>query len=203
MIRIATGLLLLGAGIGLASCQTLSKDECIAADWRVIGEQDGSEGHDPQDRFGKHVKACERAGVVPDQTAWNEGYQRGLFSFCTPLRGLSHGQAGKAYANVCPPSSEGSFLAGYRLGREEYDTQSEIRSLEGKIRSAEFQIESMEDKLDDGKIDERDGERSIARNRADIRDYNRDIGRAEADLGSIRRRIEFFRQNPNVNNAFN
>ncbi|MCY0154566.1 hypothetical protein OEG86_22680 [Hoeflea alexandrii] len=26
----------------LASCQTMSKEECAVADWRVIGEQDGA-----------------------------------------------------------------------------------------------------------------------------------------------------------------
>jgi hypothetical protein len=36
----------------LSGCQTISKDECLAADWRVIGEHDGAEGFDPQIRFG-------------------------------------------------------------------------------------------------------------------------------------------------------
>ena len=62
----------------LAACQTLSKEECVVADWRVIGEQDGAAGYSPQERFGNHVKACERAGVLPDQTLWNEGFQIGL-----------------------------------------------------------------------------------------------------------------------------
>lgn len=203
MNRIATGLLLIGAGVFLASCQSLSKDECIAADWRVIGEQDGSEGREPQARFGQHVKACERAGVIPDQTLWNQGYQQGLFNFCTPLRGLSHGQAGQVYNNVCPPSLEAGFLSGYNLGREEYDKKSDIRNLENRINAREREIDQIEEDLEDGDISERKARRAIRDARRDIRDINRDIGRAEADLGSIERRIEFFRQNPGQGQAFN
>ena len=36
----------------LSGCQTISKDECLAADWWVIRGQDGAEGFDPQIRFG-------------------------------------------------------------------------------------------------------------------------------------------------------
>lgn len=188
--------LLLAVSLLLASCQTLSKDECIAADWRVIGEQDGSEGRDPQKRFGNHAKSCERANVVPDQTAWNEGYQRGLLKFCTPLRGLSHGQSGSAYHNVCPPQLEAGFLSGYRLGLEESSTKGNIRNLEGRIRSAEYSIDDLEEKISKGKVDQDDARREIRRHRQDIRDWNREIGRAEAYLGEIQRRIEYFTSDP-------
>lgn len=188
--------LLLVVSLIAASCQTLSKDECIAADWQVIGEQDGSEGRDPQKRFGNHVKACERAGVVPDQTAWNQGYQRGLFKFCTPLRGLSYGQGGNTYNNVCPPQLEAGFLSGYRLGNEEARKKSDIRNLENRIRSAERSIDGLEEEISKGKVDEDDAERQIRRYRSDIRDWNRDIGRAEAELGEIQRRIEYFASDP-------
>lgn len=203
MYRIATGLLILCAGLILASCQSLTKDECIAADWRVIGEQDGSEGREPQARFGQHVKACERAGIIPDQTLWNQGYQRGLFNFCTPVRGLSHGQAGQVYNNVCPPALETGFLAGYNLGREEYDKKSEIRNLESRIASKEREIRQIDDDLDDGDISEREARRATRDAREDIRDFNRDIGRAEADLGNIQRRIEFFRQSADQGRVYN
>ena len=64
MNRIAPVLSLFFAVLILASCQTLSKDECVAADWRVIGEQDGSDGREPQKRFGKHVKAIRTVCLI-------------------------------------------------------------------------------------------------------------------------------------------
>jgi len=187
----------------LSSCQTMSEDECIAADWRVIGEQDGSEGYDPQQRFGNHVKACERAGVVPDQRQWNQGYQRGLFNFCTPERGLSHGQAGKVYNNVCPVDLERDFLSGYNLGREEYQIKADIRTLENQISSAERSIVELEDKLAQGKGDERDLKSEIRRKRQDIREWNREIGSLDFDLGRVQRDIDFFVRNQRPRQAYN
>ena len=58
----------IGFGLLLASCNTLSKEECVAADWRVIGENDGATGYEPQQRFAAHAKSCERVKIVPDQT---------------------------------------------------------------------------------------------------------------------------------------
>ncbi len=203
MIRILSFVGLLATSLFLVSCQTLSKDECIAADWRVIGEQDGSAGHDPQSQFGKHVKACEKAGVIPDQTMWNQGYQQGLLQFCTPLRGLSHGQSGGPYNRVCPPHLEPSFLNGYTLGNSEYRKQQDIRNLESRIQSNDREIDELDDKLADGKIGQRDGERNLRRKQRENRELNRDIGRAEADLAQIRREIEYFRQNPPIPTPFN
>lgn len=180
----------------LASCQSLSKDECRAADWRVIGENDGAQGKDPQKRFGKHVKACERVNVVPDQNLWHQGYQIGLVRYCTPLSGLGAGQAGKTYHNVCPPDRSQGFITGYQLGYSEYTAKSDISSLERRISSAEYNIKEHENTISEGKGDE-DSLRSMIRTeRDDIRSFNRDIGRNEADLGRIQRDIEFFRNNP-------
>ncbi len=180
----------------LASCQSLSKDECLAADWRVIGENDGAQGQDPQKRFGKHVKACERVKLVPDQNLWHQGYQIGLVRYCTPLSGLGAGQAGKTYHNVCPPDREQGFVTGYQLGHSEYKAKSDIRSLESRISTAEYNIRRHEEDISEGKGDE-DSLRSMIRTeRDDIRSFNRDIGRKEADLGRIQRDIEFFRNNP-------
>lgn len=195
------GGLLLGAGM-LASCQTLTKDECVAADWRVIGEQDGAEGHDPQDRFGRHVKACERAGIVPDQAAWYAGFQQGLVRFCTPLSGLSAGQAGKVYHNICPPQSEPGFLRGYRLGRADYDKRSEIRQAENSISRAEAEISRTEKLLDEGKIDEGEARRLIRQQNRTIRDSERDIDRDRYDLARIERDIEWFQRNPDADLPF-
>ncbi len=203
MNRFVQGLAFSGALLVLASCQSLSKDECIAADWRVIGEQDGSEGREPQNRFGQHVKACERAGIIPNQTLWNEGYQQGLFNFCTPLRGLSHGQAGQTYSNVCPPALEAGFLSGYQLGLEESRKKADIRGHENTISRKEAEIRDIRKQISDKKIEGRDGRRQIRDIEDDIRDANRALGRAEGELSAIQRRIDIFRENPNASRLYN
>ena len=118
-----------------SSCQTMSKEECAVADWRVVGEQDGAAGYAPQDRFARHVKACTKAGIAADQTLWYQGYQQGLPRYCTPLNGLSVGSQGKSYANVCPADLDPAFREGYDLGRIYYEKKREISNLESRIRS--------------------------------------------------------------------
>lgn len=170
----------------LASCQTMSKEECAVADWSVIGEQDGAAGYNPQDRFARHVKACSKAGVAADQTLWYQGYQQGLPRYCTPLNGLSVGSQGKAYANVCPANLEAGFREGYELGRVYYGKKREINSLESRIRSLEQAIREDEKLLAAGTNDRRSVERRIDDNHRSIRDMERDIGRQQSEL----RRIE-------------
>ncbi|VVT03396.1 DUF2799 domain-containing protein [Hoeflea sp. EC-HK425] len=177
----------------LASCQTMSKEECAVADWRVIGEQDGAAGYNPQDRFARHVKACTRAGVAADQTAWYQGYQQGLPRYCTPLNGLSVGSQGKTYANVCPVNLETGFREGYELGRLHHEKKREISSRESRIRSLEQSIRDDEKLLAEGTEDRRAVERRIDDNRRTIRDLDRDIGRMESDLRRIEDDMEDFR----------
>jgi hypothetical protein len=171
----------------------MSKEECAVADWRVIGEQDGAAGYNPQDRFARHVKACTRAGVAADQTAWYQGYQQGLPRYCTPLNGLSVGSQGKTYANVCPVNLETGFREGYELGRLHHEKKREISSRESRIRSLEQSIRDDEKLLAEGTEDRRAVERRIDDNRRTIRDLDRDIGRMESDLRRIEDDMEDFR----------
>lgn len=186
-------ILVLGLLSFLASCQTLSKEECTAADWRVIGEQDGAAGHDPQKRFAAHAKACEKANVVANQTLWNDGYQQGLVRFCTPLSGLAHGQKGAGYANNCPAHKDQLFRSGYDLGLTQFRKQSEINSLKSRISSAELSISSLERRIGEGKVDQREAEFKIRDQRRTINELNREVGRKEFELAAINREIEDYR----------
>lgn len=179
----------------LVSCQTLSKEECTSADWRVIGEQDGAAGRDPQKRFGDHAKSCDKAGVTADQTLWNQGYQIGLRRFCTPLNGLGHGQKGGVYSNNCPVDLAPNFRVGYDLGVAHYTKSREISNLRSRINSVEFSIKDKEKKISKGKIDRRDAEYRIRDDRRAINELNRDIGGKEAELRAIEVEMENFRYN--------
>lgn len=191
-MKLYTALILL-ASLVLTSCQTMSKEECAVADWRVIGEQDGAAGYNPQDRFARHVKACTKAGVAADQTAWYQGYQQGLPRYCTPLNGLSVGSQGQSYANVCPVNLDSGFREGYDLGRIYYEKKREMNNLEARIRSLEHSIREDEKLLTAGTEDRRAVERRIDDNRRSIRDMDRDIGRLESDLRRIEDEMEDFR----------
>jgi hypothetical protein len=66
----------------LISCATLSKEECLKGEWRVIGYKDGVKGYE-MERLEKHEKACKDFGVKPEVTRYQEGRQAGLSYHCT------------------------------------------------------------------------------------------------------------------------
>ncbi len=103
----------------LSGCASLSKDECITADWQLIGYEDGLKGSS-RSRIGDHREACAKHGVTPDMAAYNRGYDEGILGFCNYGLGLRNGQNGSAVLSVCPTQTE--YHEGYREGLLSYCT---------------------------------------------------------------------------------
>ena len=143
LILIIVSLVLTAFMIG---CATLSKDECLQADWHEIGYRDGSRGT-PRSLFQKHYDACLEHSVQADRETYFKGRQDGLLSFCTYDSGFSQGSAGRPYHHVCAPERESEFIAGYRKGLEFYEYNSQIASLENRLRNIENQIQQKESQL--------------------------------------------------------
>jgi hypothetical protein len=123
LIRTASLPLLMCLMLGLlSSCASLSKDECLYADWQIIGYEDGAAGHGAG-RIGDHRKACADHAVVPDKAAYDAGYNEGLQTFCTYDRGLGQGRLGQAANAVCHASPD--FLDGHNAGVRTYCTFAE------------------------------------------------------------------------------
>lgn len=184
--------------IALSSCNSMSKEECAAADWTVIGETDGASGRDPQDRFAAHVKSCARINIVPDQSKWYQGYQVGVMRYCTPLNGLSRGEAGDAYYNVCPPEVAGEFLRGYGVGQKAYSARSRVNALRNDIASKQASIDSLYNQMKESKDEKarRDMRNEIDRLDREIRRARFDLSDAELAQYSVQREVDLFRQNP-------
>ncbi|MFD1747025.1 DUF2799 domain-containing protein [Rhizobium helianthi] len=188
---IVSGMVVLGS---LPSCYSLSKEECIAANWRVIGDTDGAAGRDPQSRFAEHVKSCERVKIVPDQTTWYQGFQEGVKRYCTPLSGAQHGEAGDTYNNVCPPQAATGFLQGYALGKRVYEVRQRKDSVDSSIRAREAEIDQAYFSLKTAKDDERrnlqrridDNDFEIRRLRRESDDLRYELADAEAELADFR-----------------
>jgi hypothetical protein len=124
------------AAILLAGCATgMGRDECTAADWRMIGYEDGLRGA-PADRIGAHRVACAKHQVTPDLAAWMEGRDRGLVEYCQPRNGYRVGLNGGSYANVCPTATEAGFVNGFRWGRQIHDARADLRGTQARLRGA-------------------------------------------------------------------
>lgn len=120
----------------LAGCATgMDRDQCVTADWRTIGYEDGLHGF-PAERIGAHRVACSRFQVAPDLAAYTEGRQRGLVEYCQPKNGFRVGLHGGGYANVCSGPTEQSFVNGYQWGRQIYQARSELNGTQARLRNA-------------------------------------------------------------------
>jgi outer membrane murein-binding lipoprotein Lpp len=124
------------ATVVLAGCSSgMSKDQCVMADWHMIGFEDGLQGW-PADRIGVHRVACAQHQVTPNLAAFMEGRQRGLQEFCQPKNGFRVGLRGGGYANVCSGPTEPAFVDSYRYGRQIHDARTELRNTQSRLRSA-------------------------------------------------------------------
>jgi hypothetical protein len=120
----------------LGGCSTgMDRDECVAADWRTIGYEDGLHGL-PADRIGVHRAACAKHQITPNLAAYSEGRERGLREYCQPKNGFRAGINGYAYANVCSGAAEAAFVDSYRYGRQIHDARTELRGTQARLRGA-------------------------------------------------------------------
>lgn len=138
----------------LLGCATLSKNECLEADWFEIGRKDGMTG-EPRALFQKHVDACLKHGISPKKYDYFAGRDMGLNTYCTEDNGFEQGRHGKKYQYVCPPDLEPAFLIGFHQGRELYDYESKVASLERQLNSIEERIEDKKNKLHSSKLSDK------------------------------------------------
>jgi len=132
----------------LQGCASMSRNECLNADWYAIGYESGIRGqHEAQ--ISEHRKACAEHGVTPDLARYLEGRDAGLQRFCEPRNGYRLGRAGTGYVGVCPQRLEGEFLQAYGAGREMYDAQQNINRLGRRIDARQADLRSLNEELAD------------------------------------------------------
>lgn len=128
----------------LASCATVTKEECLTGNWREIGFRDGTEGR-TTDFIQRHAKACSRVEVVPDPVAWETGRQAGLPAYCVPSKAYSVGRSGGSVSPVCSPDVMPTLRAANEKGRRYYDLTSDINSVRSEIGQLEFESGKTDD----------------------------------------------------------
>ncbi len=143
-------MLTIAAALVFQGCATLKKEECLTADWDLIGYEDGLKGYAPE-RIGKHRKACAEYGVTPDTAAYTGGRSRGLVQYCTPSKGFNIGRRGNGYSDVCQahPDLEAAFHEGFLFGRKIYLLESEIEEKKEHIRVMEEEMADLEVQIKD------------------------------------------------------
>jgi hypothetical protein len=105
----------------ISGCASMSKKECLSADWHAIGYSDGTRGIH-HNNLAKHRQSCGKYEVFPDEEAYHAGWDRGIRSYCTSDRGYRTGAVGKPYRNICPEDVAENFRHGWERGVRSYCT---------------------------------------------------------------------------------
>ena len=113
----------------VASCATLSREECQTADWRQIGIIDGSKGREYH-YIANHNKSCSEYGIKPDFEKYNQGRAEGLKLFCTREKGYKEGENNGSNGSACPSDLKDRFQEGYQVGIQVFAFKEKIRKID-------------------------------------------------------------------------
>lgn len=203
----SAGLLALVLGVFLLpGCATLSEEECLTADWRMIGYEDGVKGQSGA-HIGEHREACAEHGVTPDMDAYRQGRDEGLRQYCQPENGFRMGARGTSYGGICPGDTADAFRSAYLEGKHLFELSSSVRRTENKIRSKKQELQQVKTALKDNAaaiIRPGTGNDVRARLVIDSHDLVKRQGTLEAELDELeaevfhkRERLEMARANAN------
>ncbi len=130
----------------LPGCASMSRDECLTADWRTIGYEDGLAGRSA-DRIAEHRKACAKSGVTPDLRAWQDGREQGLREFCQPQNGYRIGERGGEYDGSCPADLAPAFEAAWHDGFELHERRARVNQAASDVRNMQAQLQRAEEDM--------------------------------------------------------
>ena len=126
---------------GLSGCASLSKSECMNANWEDIGIRDGANGQ-PEEYLIRHSTACAKVNVAPDRGAWLHGREQGLERFCMPHRMYQLGEYGSGFdIGICRNFDQERLQDAYEKGREVHRTSDALGAIDGEIRDINVRLE--------------------------------------------------------------
>lgn len=123
----------------LASCDSVSPEQCRAGDWRGIGFSDGREGRSAS-YITQHQEACNKIGITPDVAAWTAGREAGLKEYCTPQNAYRIGRNGTKLANLCTGPSVTELNAANIKGQKYHAITQEISRLQTRSRDIDTRL---------------------------------------------------------------
>ena len=141
LIRILSMALALGA---LSGCASLSKSECLNANWEDIGVRDGANGQ-PEEYLIQHSTACAKVNVAPDRGAWLHGRDKGLERYCLPHRIYNIGEYGGAFdAGICRNFDQERLVDAYQKGRDVNRRANALSEIDAELRDIRTKLENKE-----------------------------------------------------------
>lgn len=139
---------ILVASAMLAACAGgMSKKECLYADWRAIGYEDGAAGRDAGAVGARRAACADKAGVTPDMEAYLGGREAGLDQFCRPANGFDIGSRGYRYTGACAGRNEAAFVASYETGLALWGYVSRLDAARAALANAHADLDRIEHEI--------------------------------------------------------
>lgn len=102
--------------IYFSGCTSLEKNECGKTHWPTQGFDDGKEGR--PSRLSMFLTKCSPYDIPVDNSAYLEGYEKGLDQFCSEDSAFSRGFQGLDPENVC--SGKLKYKTSYEMGVQNF-----------------------------------------------------------------------------------
>lgn len=128
----------------LTGCATMSAEECLTADWRAIGYEDGARGAPVSAVSGRRQTCANKAGVTVDMASYLDGRAEGLFEFCQPSNGYALGARGGAYNGVCNGPEEYDFISAYQAGKQLFTLERQVVAISSDIEKAHYDLDKVD-----------------------------------------------------------
>lgn len=140
--------IILLASLAISACASgMSEKECLYADWRAIGYEDGAAGRDAGAISHQRAACADKARVTPDMEAYIAGREAGLNQFCRPMNGFDYGSRGNRYAGACQGRNEAAFVASYEKGLALYGYVSRLEEARAALANAHADLDRLQQEI--------------------------------------------------------
>ncbi|MBK9624532.1 MAG: DUF2799 domain-containing protein [Rhodocyclaceae bacterium] len=127
----------------LASCATMTQEECQHANWLDIGLKDGLSG-EPMATLDDRIGICRKAGIAVDTGRYVTGRDQGLQTYCRIENAVALGLNGSYYAGACPPMVDVEFRRRYELAHAVYQARTELAKIDSRSDALQRQLRDID-----------------------------------------------------------
>lgn len=122
----------------LNSCAIMSKDECLNANWELLGQRDGVAGAGSLAQ--QRGKVCAKYKVSLDRSLYADGYRKGVKTYCNPQAVFEYALHGQGDYQSCPLEMHNELRPYYHAAKNYYDAKANMEAIEYKIAKAKGRL---------------------------------------------------------------
>jgi hypothetical protein len=178
-------LALVAAAVGIAAltgCETMSAEECAAANWAALGQSDAAQNG--ASRYEARANSCGERGIAADADAYARGFNAGMYVFCRPENGFSFARRGGQFNGACPAELDREFGFAYSDGQRVRDAEQALQHAESELSSLRSRREDIDDNIgsQERQLAEATTDEERARHRGEIERLQRERRRVNDDM---------------------